>query len=143
MRSYDKYISSQRWAVRKTDYYSSHARVCAVDGCDTDDVVHLHHITYERMGEELDDDLVPLCELHHSLVHKLERDQGMDLSAATQLVIRPAPVRRLHRKSPASKAPALGQDPMAPFVYRSYTDRGVKPKKKKKQPNRPLPWNLA
>jgi hypothetical protein len=30
---------------------------------------HLHHLTYLRLGDEHDDDLVPLCATHHGQLH--------------------------------------------------------------------------
>ena len=38
---------------------------------------HLHHLTYERLGDEDDDDLVPLCARHHRQLHRvLEESAG-------------------------------------------------------------------
>lgn len=48
--------------------------------CGETERIHLHHKTYERIGEELLTDLVPLCPNCHTLVHVLERrgEMGLD-----------------------------------------------------------------
>jgi hypothetical protein len=40
----------------------------------------LHHRTYERLGEEALDDLVPVCLEHHADVHILEQRGEIDLT---------------------------------------------------------------
>lgn len=78
---YDQYISSSKWERRKVAYYAKHPRVCRA--CGTDERIHLHHHTYARMGHELDDDLVPLCQNCHDLVHRLHRAKRGSLTRAT------------------------------------------------------------
>lgn len=67
------------------------AALTRVDGrceaCGTARLLHVHHRTYERFGQEHADDLSVLCEACHALVHDLHRKNGTALIAATDLVI--------------------------------------------------------
>lgn len=88
--SYDEYIHSDLWVQRREQYYQTHPKKCAVRGCGTTERIHLHHRTYERgwLGQELDDDLVPLCEDHHAAVHERhELIKQHALKAATEHII--------------------------------------------------------
>lgn len=78
---YERYIGSERWAMRREAFFSTHERVCAA--CGTRDEIQVHHRTYARMGQELDGDLVALCQAHHSFVHQHHRYIGGDLAEAT------------------------------------------------------------
>ena len=71
---YLEYISSSRWTKRKLLYYSSHEKACR--SCKSVHNIHLHHHTYNRLGHEHDDDLVPLCESCHDEVHRLHKLPG-------------------------------------------------------------------
>lgn len=65
--NYHSYINSRRWAKRRRAYYSRNPNICTV--CGTREEVKLHHSSYERLGNELDSDLVPLCRSHHKAFH--------------------------------------------------------------------------
>jgi hypothetical protein len=113
-KDYDTYINSRTWRARKVAYYATHARVCAA--CGTSENVHLHHRTYVRMGTELDADLTPLCEAHHTVVHQYHAAcSGVSLAKATDVVV------RLHGSAPKAvkkkKVPAYirnGKRSMSP-----------------------------
>jgi hypothetical protein len=78
---YDAYLASHAWRQRRKDWYAawltSHGipPVCVV--CDRAWSLrsgHLHHLSYMRIGDEDDRDLVPLCARHHRRLHEvLER----------------------------------------------------------------------
>lgn len=78
---YATYMRSSHWARRKAAYFQTHDRSCVV--CGIEDRIHLHHLTYERLGCELDDDLRPLCEKHHAAAHEHHRLFGGTLQEAT------------------------------------------------------------
>jgi hypothetical protein len=79
---YSSYITSSKWERRKGRYYAKHPRVCR--GCGAKTNIHLHHHTYKRLGHELDEDLVPLCESCHVLVHQYHQEKnGWSLTRAT------------------------------------------------------------
>lgn len=106
-RSYDEYMRSARWERRKVAYFTKHPKVCRACGGTED--IHLHHHTYKRMGHEHDDDLIPLCRPHHTVVHQLHRSAAgkMTLTAATREVVGGPlhPPRRRKKPKPEVKKP--------------------------------------
>lgn len=66
--SYPQYINTQHWRNIKKAYKYSHEYKCQHCG-DTSPGLHLHHLTYERIGNERMSDLMYLCELCHAVVH--------------------------------------------------------------------------
>lgn len=65
--SYDKYLASKHWQEKKARYQKIYVKNCVV--CGKDDRLHLHHMTYARIGNERLDDLCYLCDKCHSYVH--------------------------------------------------------------------------
>lgn len=54
--------------------------------------IHLHHHTYLRLGNELNEDLVPLCQTCHGRAHQIHRTGNVgDLTAATVAAIQEHP----------------------------------------------------
>ncbi len=66
---YRAYLGSKKWKRKRRRYFSRHHRACAA--CGSEVAVTLHHMTYERFGDERDEDLLPLCRMHHDLLHRL------------------------------------------------------------------------
>ena len=67
---YKAYICSSRWKRRRLRYFRKHGKLCAA--CRTDQNVTLHHMSYDRLGNEcIDRDLVALCRTCHDLLHRL------------------------------------------------------------------------
>jgi 5-methylcytosine-specific restriction endonuclease McrA len=64
---YKKYMDSKAWARRRSRYFRKHGKKCKV--CDARYNVGLHHVPYERLGRERDEDLVALCWVHHEAFH--------------------------------------------------------------------------
>lgn len=73
MEAFDhaRYIRSSSWLSRRERYFSTHPKICAA--CGLNELIHLHHKTYRHIKAEPDEDLVPLCENCHSLVHQSHR----------------------------------------------------------------------
>lgn len=70
---YVKYLQSKHWQNLR-DRLIGDKKVCA--GCGyVVPVVQLHHMTYERLGHELDSDLAVLCPKCHDLVHDAKSQQ--------------------------------------------------------------------
>lgn len=82
---YDRYIGSAKWAHRKQAFFATHPRECVA--CGTTEDVQVHHRTYDRFTQELDDDLVALCQEHHSIVHQMHRIRGGTLDQITDETI--------------------------------------------------------
>jgi hypothetical protein len=82
---YVRYICSPEWNARRNRYYRRHGRACAF--CGAVKWVELHHHTYERMGRELDDDLIAVCREHHQEIHSHhDRHPELTLTQATRQV---------------------------------------------------------
>jgi len=98
---YEQYINSPQWRARKVDYYSRHPKRCRA--CDTSNgvIIDLHHHTYERLGYELDEDLVPLCRYHHKQIHARHEARGGSLTNVTFGFIHD--YRRAHRLRDGSR----------------------------------------
>jgi len=109
------YIDSPEWKARRKLYFEAHPERCAA--CGLTSQIHLHHRTYARMGKEKDKDLVPLCSIHHGLVHDRHKANGGTLSEATNHVIAHINPREITK--------------LPPTVY--------KPAKKKRAPKTPKP----
>src|SRR5687767_2155975 len=58
-RKYTTYMDGPGWTHRKLRYFATHERKCRA--CGSIWGIQLHHLTYERLGQEHDWDLVPLC----------------------------------------------------------------------------------
>ena len=66
--AYDAYLVSDTWRARRKAWYAAWLTRCGTPPaclvCDQEWNLrsgHLHHLTYERLGHEDDEDLVPLC----------------------------------------------------------------------------------
>jgi len=67
---YSKYLKSARWKRKRIQALDYHGAECAC--CGSTNKIHIHHISYLNYpGNEKMTDLIPLCEYHHQLVHKL------------------------------------------------------------------------
>lgn len=76
--TYEKYVKLDCWALRRLEYLRKHEH-CEGCGKKIDPVTHekitlqVHHLTYERLGHELDGDLLAVCVECHRAFHKLPR----------------------------------------------------------------------
>lgn len=75
-----EYYDGDHWVGFREGYYTRHPRACFVSGLTTD--LHLHHITYIRLGRELDEDVVPVHKFWHSYIHRLVNEHKVELSRA-------------------------------------------------------------
>lgn len=103
--TYQQYICSKKWETRRDCYWRTHQKVCRNCGSTSD--VQLHHLSYERLGSELDTDLMPLCQMCHSAVHQFHDMRGGSLVIATLAFVAESHRRRItstpinHRFTPA------------------------------------------
>lgn len=82
--AYDAYLTSHVWRARRKAWYAAWLSRCGTPPkclvCDREWSLrsgHLHHLTYQRLGNEDDEDLVPLCPRHHKRLHRvLEESAG-------------------------------------------------------------------
>ena len=69
---YKEYLQSPHWKRRREDKLRAAGRRCQV--CNRDSgTLDIHHKTYQRLGQELDGDLIVLCRACHSVLHEHRR----------------------------------------------------------------------
>lgn len=83
--TYAEYIASSAWDARRRQRLEKDGRRC--QGCGTQDSLHVHHRTYERLGNELADDIVTVCEVCHGFIHREQERTGRPLDAVTEAVL--------------------------------------------------------
>ena len=83
--TYAEYISSEAWRTRRRVRLKADDHRC--QGCGSEDGLHVHHRTYERLGNELPDDIITVCETCHAFVHGEQARTGQPLAAVTDEVL--------------------------------------------------------
>lgn len=70
---YSDYLKSKEWASLKNDLIQNRGLNCEDCGCSkkSASLLHVHHVTYERLFNEEPDDLVILCAECHAVRHNL------------------------------------------------------------------------
>lgn len=72
---YKEYLQTPHWKRKREEKVRAAGRRCQL--CNRDSVsLNVHHRTYERLGEELDEDLTVLCRDCHSTFHEHRRLAG-------------------------------------------------------------------
>jgi hypothetical protein len=71
------YIRSTVWKRRRARYYETHERKCGL--CGSDQSIELHHHRYDHIGNEPDEDFMPMCMEHHFLLHAFVNTSGCEL----------------------------------------------------------------
>ena len=69
-KGYNEYLKSEKWQQLRHKIFRRCHGVC--EGCGDRPAVEVHHLTYERFGDELLFDLVGVCEECHEKVHWIE-----------------------------------------------------------------------
>jgi hypothetical protein len=69
-KQYLDYIQSDEWRMRKAIIIEERGYACEECGC-TDEHLQLHHLTYDRLGAELDEDLQLLCHDCHEIADEV------------------------------------------------------------------------
>ena len=64
---YKRYLKSNKWRQRKHRSLRLVGYKCEV--CRSEVDIHVHHLSYERLGAEKDSDLIVLCEVCHTKQH--------------------------------------------------------------------------
>lgn len=67
--TYQDYMRTRHWKLVKERYKRKHKYMCVECGS-REKGLHLHHKTYERIGQERDSDLIYLCQGCHVMEHK-------------------------------------------------------------------------
>jgi hypothetical protein len=89
--SYSDYLHSDHWKLRRQEFLAGREQQCErcelehIDETVSDDGAeverraprfNVHHLSYERLGEELDEDLMLLCAPCHNLEHRPDSHAG-------------------------------------------------------------------
>lgn len=97
---YSAYMQSEDWRERRREWYSGGWYRCVC--CWRHGRLELHHVTYRRLGRELDKDLLPLCRGCHDKVSDwIRENRAPNSPLATLLAIRSVAVignRELSRR---------------------------------------------
>ena len=66
--TYEHYVKTDCWSLRRKAYLKIHnwCEVCSRFG-----ELQIHHLSYERLGHEHDDDLLAVCDSCHRTFHGL------------------------------------------------------------------------
>ena len=84
--TYGDYLRTQHWELIKRKLRKER-KVCEI--CSLAIKLHVHHGTYERIGQEREEDLFLLCEGCHDKVHEYHnKDRAITLLEATKEYIR-------------------------------------------------------
>jgi 5-methylcytosine-specific restriction endonuclease McrA len=70
---YDAYMESSEWRVKRSKVLERSGGMC--EGCGDRFADHVHHLTYERLGDEMLFDLVAVCKPCHEKIHKRTLDR--------------------------------------------------------------------
>lgn len=68
---YEEYLQSTEWAAKRDEALEFWGDACRL--CGTTKRVTIHHLSYDRLGQEPMRDLMPLCWTHHAAAHRLDR----------------------------------------------------------------------
>jgi hypothetical protein len=101
-RIWEEHMASHAWKLKRHEYREALPWICFV--CKGHQRIQLHHITYERLGLERLEDLVPLCHVCHQAVHRLVAS-GTPLVSAHHLLVKDGipPKVKWRKKRKASK----------------------------------------
>lgn len=64
--NYKDYLRSHEWAAKRRERFDMDNGICCECGAPAD---HVHHVTYERLGDERMQDLLSVCRPCHSKIH--------------------------------------------------------------------------
>lgn len=68
---YDEYLNGDIWKRKREQRLAIDKYRCS--NCGTAKNLHVHHVTYEHLGDEPMEDLITLCQRCHELIHRMER----------------------------------------------------------------------
>ena len=117
-KQYKKYLQSRHWRAFKLRYQASGMpQACLHCG---DPKYELHHLTYARTWGERLDDVIPLCGVHHSMVHQAQAKYGIPIKEAERAIRsvlegRAIPKQRKPGKKPQRRFPEPAYLPTARY----------------------------
>jgi hypothetical protein len=86
-KTYSDYLNGPHWKEFRRGYRAAgYSMLCVV--CGTCYRIQLHHVTYQRLGCEIHEDVRPLCEDHHKEVHACLKAEKLKVSSTDDVVER-------------------------------------------------------
>jgi phage terminase large subunit GpA-like protein len=99
---YSAYLRSPHWLRLRARYKRERPWRCV---CGARKGLQLHHKTYDRLGDERLEDLTPLCQRCHTLLHQLAAEGQATLDPATLFLQGRAAIYAKTRTDHYKKAP--------------------------------------
>ena len=69
-KHYSAYLKTPRWRRKRREILKKHGFRCELCGSGTN--LNVHHITYENLPDECDDDLLSVCKRCHDKIHEAD-----------------------------------------------------------------------
>ena len=124
--TYTEYLQGKHWkGLRKVLCLRPDSR-CA--GCDDHRHLQIHHVSYARVGNELPDDLVVLCDTCHKRVH-VELDRLYPGQPTAKQVLRTAYIFPLLFDRPLARGQAKTPGKMAKLTKRKKRKKNQRSRK--------------
>lgn len=73
---YLEYLKSDAWRERRASKLEASKFRC--ERCGEREGLEVHHLSYDRLGQERTDDLIVLCKSHHWVADELRRGNDID-----------------------------------------------------------------
>jgi len=90
---YETYIKSDKWKLIRKQVLDFWGNRCIL--CYSDYNVHVHHRSYDRLGNEIMTDIIPLCaechERHHWVIDELREDPYTQMIRTLEMLAKPRP----------------------------------------------------
>ena len=80
---YKQYLASREWRVKRKEVIEDRGGIC--ERCASRPIQNVHHLTYERVGQEHSDDLMGVCRPCHEYL-AAERDDDPALEAIERVI---------------------------------------------------------
>ena len=116
-KDYSAYIGSSAWADVKRRYRASDLPQDCF--CGETENLHLHHLTYERVGQEELTDLSPLCGDCHRMIHVLEKRGDLKLDLVGLVNKKRAERERQHGELARITERRAAEDPWTSIFHNS------------------------
>lgn len=97
---YTAYLKSAHWRAKRKRHRKTACQMCGRKGR-----LHLHHVTYERLGREAGSDLMTLCWICHGRVHRLAAEGKGTLDPRTAVSPRGIILAERIKLEPAKSKP--------------------------------------
>jgi hypothetical protein len=79
---YEQHLASEKWRVLRRKVMARCKGMC--EGCGEKPAVQVHHLTYERLGDEMLFDLVGICIPCHERIHQARPSSGRAARATSE-----------------------------------------------------------